>query len=159
MNFQLLASAIVLPLSLAMTLPVLAQTTNTPSALAQADRMPRHSRLLNLTSEQQAQMEEIHQNARSQIDAILTSEQKAQLETVRESRQQARRSPGERPEGRRGRGDRGLEALNLTADQRTQIEAIRNDTREQVAAILTPEQLQQLEQHRQEHEQRRQAGS
>jgi periplasmic protein CpxP/Spy len=159
MNFKLLASAIVLPLSLTMTLPAFAQTTDTPSAPTQADRMPRHARLLNLTPEQQAQLEEIRQNARSQIDAILTSEQKAQLEAAREERQQARQSgqPGERPEGRRGRGDRGFEALNLTADQRTQIEAVKNDTREQMDAILTPEQRQQLEQHRQQHEQRRQA--
>jgi periplasmic protein CpxP/Spy len=167
MNFQHLASAIVLPLSLAMTLPALAQTSAPTPPSAQPDRMPR--RALNLTSEQQAQMDEIHQNERSQIDDILTTEQKAQLETARENHQRSRQSesgerpegqpegqPGERPEGRRG-GGRGFEALNLTADQRTQIEAVRSTAREQMDAVLTPEQRQQLEQHRQEHEQRRQA--
>jgi periplasmic protein CpxP/Spy len=158
MNFQLLASAIALPLSLAMTLPALAQTASSPTPSAQSDRMPRHARLLNLTSEQQAQLDEIRQDQQSQIEDILTTEQKAQLETLRESHQRSRQSgqPGERPEGRRG-GGRALEALNLTADQRTQIEAVRNNSRDRMDAILTPEQRQQLEQHRQEHEQHRQA--
>jgi Spy/CpxP family protein refolding chaperone len=41
-----------------------------------------------------------------------------------------------------------FESLNLTADQRSQLDELRRNTREQIDAILTPEQRQQMQQHR-----------
>ena len=48
---------------------------------------------LNLTDEQQAQMEEVRQTAKEQMDAILTAEQRQQLEQRRQSRPQGMRTP------------------------------------------------------------------
>lgn len=50
---------------------------------------------------------------------------------------------------------RGFNSLNLTAEQRDRIEAVKRSSREQMDAILTPEQRQQLQQHKQQHQQRR----
>ncbi len=152
---SLLAGAIALSLSFASALPAFSQSTEKPPAPTEQpndqNRMPHHRNWLNLTSDQQAQMEQIHQNTRSQIDNILTAEQKAQLEAARANRGTAR------PEGHRGMPGQRFDSLNLTADQRSQIESVRSAAKEQMDAILTPEQRQQMEQHRQEHQERRQA--
>lgn len=117
---------------------------------SQAEGNPRHRfDSLNLTEEQQTALDQLRQNQRSQIDAILTDEQKAQIQSARENR------------GPRGGEDRRMrpspfDSLNLTAEQRTQIEAIRSAAKEQMDAVLTPEQRQQLELHRQQHQQQRQ---
>jgi Spy/CpxP family protein refolding chaperone len=144
----LLAGAIALSLSIASALPAFSQSTN-PTAPTQRNQM-RRPNFLNLTAQQQAQMEQIRQNKRSQIDAILTAEQKAQLQRARENRGNSR--AGER----RGM-PHPLASLNLTAEQRSRIEAVMRSSREQMDAILTPEQRQQMQQHKQQHQQRRQA--
>lgn len=46
--------------------------------------------------------------------------------------------------GRMGGRGRALCGLDLTADQRTQIKALRNENRKELEAILTPEQLAKL---------------
>lgn len=163
MKFQikplsLLAGAIALSLSFATALPAFSQATGRPPAPdeqptdqpTRQNRMPRHRNLLNLTSDQRAQMQEIHQNERSQIENILTAEQKAQLETVRENRGTARRGENRGMPGRR------FESLNLTSEQRSQIESVRSTARDQMDAILTPEQRQQMEEYKQQRQERRQ---
>jgi periplasmic protein CpxP/Spy len=161
MNFQikllpLLTGAIALSLSLASALPAFSQSTEKPPVPTEQpteqpterNRMPHHRNFLNLTSDQQAQMEQIHQNARSQIDNILTAEQKAQLESARENRGTPRRGENRGMPGRR------FDSLNLTDEQRSQIESVRNTAREQMDAILTDEQRQQMEEHRQQRQDR-----
>lgn len=164
----LLAGAIALSVSIASSLPASAQSTN-PTAPPQRGQMHRPN-FLNLTPEQQAKMEQIRQNERSQIDAILTADQKAQLQ-----REWANRKPptGEKPGtpptgenrgtpptgGNRRMPHSPFASLNLTTEQRSQIEAVRRSSREQMDAVLTPEQRQQIQQHQQQHQQRRQGNS
>jgi Spy/CpxP family protein refolding chaperone len=113
----------------AATVPVVFAQSNTPPA-------PRESpqNWLNLTQEQQEQMQQIRQAEREQMDNILTTEQKARLEAARENRQNPRQV---------------LESLNLTDEQQARIEEVRQASKEQIDAILTAEQRQQLEQRRQ----------
>ncbi len=94
---------------------------------------------LNLTPEQEAQLEALRQSHRSQFEAILTPEQQ-QILTELEA-QEPREGEGQ---GRRGRR-RIREALNLTEDQIAQLQTIREENRSEFEAILTPEQLTQLE--------------
>lgn len=161
------ASAIALSLSVASALPAFSQSTN-PTTPPQRDRMHRPN-FLNLTPEQQARMEQIRQNERSQIDAILTADQKAQLQRDRQNRKpptgenpgapRSGENPGTpRPKGRRGMPHQPFASLNLTAEQRTRIEAVMRSSREEMDKVLTPEQRQQLQQHMQQHQQRTQQG-
>lgn len=148
----LFAGVITLAVLFASTLPAFSQSTN-PTPPTQRGQM-RRPNFLNLTAEQQAQMEQIRQNTRSQIDAILTAEQKAQLQRERENRGIP---PGGENRGTARPMPRSpFDSLNLTAEQRSQIEAVMRSSREQMDAILTPEQRQQLQQHQQQHQQRRQ---
>lgn len=151
-------------LTFSVALPVAAQST-APTTSTQRNPQMRHQNFLNLSAEQQTRMEQVRQQERAAIDAILTTEQKAQLQKGHESRR-ARGNRGTAPTGQsqkpaqtgenRGMPHPHFASLNLTADQRTRIEAVMKSSREQMDAILTPEQRQQMEQHRQQHEQRRQ---
>lgn len=79
-------------------------------------------------------MQRIKQSGREQMDNILTAEQKARLETARANRENPREV---------------FESLNLTDEQKAQMEEVRRASKEQMDAILTAEQRQQLQQHRQ----------
>ncbi|MEL6229158.1 MAG: Spy/CpxP family protein refolding chaperone [Cyanobacteria bacterium J06627_3] len=94
---------------------------------------------LNLTSQQQAELDAIKESAQTQIDAVLTSDQRAALEgkTGRE-RVQAMRN------------------LDLSEDQRTQLQSIREESRAAADEVLTAEQLAQLEEMRENRGNRRQ---
>ncbi len=112
-------------------------------------------RQLNLSDAQRSQMRSIREASKAKTDAVLTADQRQQLATAEAT---------EHSVGRKGRGDRegkganrGLDQLNLTADQSAQIEAIRADSRSQmqtiqeaakskIDAVLTAEQRQQLAQ-------------
>jgi len=96
---------------------------------------------LNLTPEQQQRIQQIRQNARNQMQQILTPEQRQQLSQL----------PGQTPEQRRAI----MKNLNLTDAQKQQMKQIRTSTRQQIEAILTAEQRQQLEARRQQWQQRR----
>jgi Spy/CpxP family protein refolding chaperone len=95
---------------------------------------------LNLTPEQEAQLQDLRESRRSQFEAILTPEQQ-QILTELEA-QEPEEGEGQ---GRRGRRRRIREALNLTEDQVAQLQTIREESRSEFEAILTPEQLTQLE--------------
>ncbi|MBD2183312.1 hypothetical protein H6S82_20160 [Planktothrix sp. FACHB-1355] len=116
--------------------------------LAQARRSP-----LNLTPEQQAQMRQIRQSTRTQIENILTPEQRNQWNAAMEQMRTNRGQRGQR--GQSGQGDRGsqlgqmLSALNLTPEQKAQIQRISQESKQKMDAILTPEQRQQMQQMRQ----------
>ncbi|MBD2256515.1 Spy/CpxP family protein refolding chaperone [Pseudanabaena sp. FACHB-2040] len=122
-----------LPLLAGMLALALAATL-APAGLAQSgslqecgDRQGQNH--LNLTTEQQAQMDSIRQAERQQMDTILTTEQRERLETARTNRENPRQV---------------FESLGLTETQKTQMQAVRESAREQMNAILTQEQRQQL---------------
>lgn len=145
----LLPGALALALSfVAPILPVEAQSQTPPAGQYQKRGVD-----LNLTDEQKAQLKQIREATRSQIDAVLTPEQQAQLAAAKQQRQEGQ--PGQRVKKARGM----WASLNLTADQKTRIQAIRQDAKQQMNAVLTPEQRQQLEQARQQRQQRRQQPS
>ena len=109
---------------------------------------------LNLTPEQETQVksimaeertaaERIHEDTRKRIDEVLTAAQRAEQQAQRQQRM------GQRV-------DRLAQRLNLTAEQTTQVRAILEEqgaqpgfdrlaARGRIAAVLTPEQRQQLE--------------
>lgn len=109
---------------------------------------------LNLTPEQETQVKTIMAEARTaalrmqgdtrkRIDAVLTAAQRAEQQAQRQQRM------GQRAE-------RLAQRLNLTAEQTTQVRAILEEpggqpgfdrwaARERIAAVLTPEQRQQLD--------------
>lgn len=133
----LLAGTVSLALCTAIVPAAFAQP-NTPTAPQE-----RHQRnWLNLTPEQQAQMQQIKQSMRAQMDNILTAEQKARLEAARGNRENRRQV---------------WESLNLTEEQQAQMREVRRASKEQMDAILSPEQRQQLQQRRQSRPQRTQA--
>ena len=104
-------------------------------AQAEGEQAPlthRQARLadLNLTPEQQQQIRQIRQNARAQIQQVLTPQQRQQLSQLRNQDPKQRRAA--------------MKQLNLTEAQKAQIRQIRAQTRQQIKAILTPEQRQQL---------------
>lgn len=141
-------------LAISAVAPALSQST--PTAPAQRNPMHRLD-FLNLTSEQQARIKQIRQSERSQIDAILTPEQKAQLQQERQNRKPPTGQNPAPPAGEnQGKPPTPFASLNLTAEQRSRIEAIMRSSREQMDAVLTAQQRQLLQQHRQQHEQRRQ---
>lgn len=83
---------------------------------------------LNLTSQQQTELDTLKENARTQVDAILTEDQLAALgDTTGKERRQAMRS------------------LDISEQQRTQLRAVREDSRAAVDEILTDEQQTQLQ--------------
>jgi periplasmic protein CpxP/Spy len=92
-----------------------------PTAPETEQNSPRQSRWDNLSPEQQAQIKQIKQSSRAQIDAILTPEQRSQVE--------AARSRGEKPK-------QFMTTLNLTETQKAQIQAIRQQSRQQIQAIV-----------------------
>lgn len=99
---------------------------------------------LNLTPEQQGQMDQIRLSTRAEIENVLTPAQKDQLN--------AARSNGE---GRRRHHRQIWEQLNLTPQQQAQIDRIRQESKEKIDAVLTPQQREQLQQMRQNHHQNR----
>jgi protein CpxP len=153
----LLPGAIAFTLSIAPILPVFSQTTPTPTA----PQIQKHRNKLNLTDDQKAKFKQIRESTRAQIEAVLTDDQKAKLQSLKEQRQamrqqrQAARQQGQpKQPGQRAKGM--WAALNLSDDQKAKIREIRQDSRKQMEAILTAEQLQQFQQMRQHRQQRHQ---
>lgn len=94
---------------------------------------------LNLTPEQQVELDAIKENARAQADAVFTADQLADLEgKTGKERMQAMRS------------------LDLSSDQRDQLREIRGNARAAADDVLTADQRAQLEELRADHQNRRQ---
>lgn len=128
-----------------------AQRTAAPTTPTQHKH---HQNFLNLTADQQAKMKQIHQTERTAIDNILTADQKAQLKAERQNHERAEANRGTAPTGKKkGVRHAPFASLNLTADQRSQIESVRRNARAQMDAILTPEQRQQEQQHMKQRQQ------
>ncbi|MGF1492871.1 MAG: hypothetical protein ACFBSC_10550 [Microcoleaceae cyanobacterium] len=127
LGFSLLAPAIH---------PTVAQAQANPGA-----RREQIQQELELTNAQRQQIQQIQQSTRERLSAVLTDSQKAQL-----------RSALEQQTGDQGRGSlrQALRNLNLTETQQKQIRAIRQETRQQMQDVLTPEQKEKIEQLRQQ---------
>ena len=94
---------------------------------------PRFAEELNLTTDQQTQLERIRDNKHSQIEQILTPEQRETFQQLQEQRQRHRE---------------GMRSLNLTEAQRSQMREIHQSAREQMRDVLTEEQQEQIRQMR-----------
>ncbi|MBU7583590.1 MAG: P pilus assembly/Cpx signaling pathway, periplasmic inhibitor/zinc-resistance associated protein [Nostoc sp. TH1S01] len=162
-SLSLIAGAIALTLtttSLAMKAQAL---SHSPLLVAQAgEQGPRQGKKgpwaeLGLSEAQKSQIEQIQRNTRTQIENVFTPEQKAKIKAAIEARRAERQAnPGQRL-GRRGGKD--FADLNLTEAQKAQIRQIRESSKQQIEAVLTPEQktkLQQLHQNRQQRREQRQ---
>ncbi len=128
-----------------------------PVLLAQTPQKPKGPwQELGLTDAQKTQIQAIRRDSRTKFEALLTPEQKAKLEAAKQARQAQRQAgQGQRQPGQR-RGKGGYADLNLTEAQKTQMRQIRESEKQQIQAVLTPEQLQKLEQLRQNSPSRRQ---
>ncbi|MCC5602592.1 Spy/CpxP family protein refolding chaperone [Nostoc favosum] len=150
---SLVAGAIALTLT-ATSFAVDAQTASpSPVLLAQTPQKERGPwKELGLTDAQKNQIQAIKRDSRTKMEAVLTPEQKAKLEAAKQARQ-AQRQAGQR----RGKG--GYADLNLSETQKTQMRQIRESEKQQIQAVLTPEQRQKLEQFRQNAPSRPQQGN
>ncbi|WP_392533505.1 Spy/CpxP family protein refolding chaperone [Nostoc sp. C117] len=153
---SLVAGAIALTLT-ATSFAVVAQTASpSPVLLAQTPQKERGPwKDLGLTDTQKSQMEAIHKASRAKFEEVLTPEQKAKLQAAMEARKAQRQAGQGQPGQHRGRG-KGFGDLNLTEAQKTQMRQIRESEKQQIQAILTPEQRQKLEQFHQNMKERRQ---
>lgn len=132
----LVPGAIALSLSFLPISPVVAQLENAPVVQKQGGWNK-----LNLTDAQKAQMKQMREQTKAQIEQILTPEQKAQLQSLKQS-------------GGKMRG--GWKSLNLSDAQKQQIRQIRENAKQSMQSILTEEQRNMLQQQRQGMQQRRQ---
>ena len=133
----LLPGAIALSWAAAPMLPGISAPTQTT---AQAQPAQKRGPKLNLTADQKAKLKQIRETTESKISEILTPEQRQQMETLKQQRQAQRQSGQPRTGERKGGG---MAALNLSEDQKTKIRAIRAQAKQDMDAILTPEQRQQ----------------
>jgi Spy/CpxP family protein refolding chaperone len=109
---------------------------NAPQPNGQREGRGKKYEQLNLTDAQKAQIQQIKQSTRQQMDAVFTPEQKEQLRVAREQKQ--------RPN------------LTLTDAQKAQLKAIRESSKTQMDAVFTPEQKQKLSELHQQWRQNRQ---
>ncbi|MCG6133759.1 MAG: P pilus assembly/Cpx signaling pathway, periplasmic inhibitor/zinc-resistance associated protein [Nostoc sp. LLA-1] len=158
---SLLAGAVALTLT-ATPFAVQAQMRSFSPQLAQNARPEKGQKgagwsRLELTDAQKSQMETIQTNTRSQIEALLTAEQKATLAAAQQARQAQRQSgQGQRQAGQGQRPQKGWTNLNLTPQQQTQMRQIRETSKQQMLAVLNPQQRQQLQEMQQNMRSRRQ---
>jgi periplasmic protein CpxP/Spy len=85
---------------------------------------------LNLTEQQKAQMKQIHEQTKSQIQAVLTPDQASKLEAAK---------------GQKGNRRELMSSLGLTEDQKARMKSIKQSSKDKMMAILTPAQQQQLQ--------------
>lgn len=94
---------------------------------------------LNLTPEQKAKIKAIRSNTRTQIEAVLTTAQKTKLQAAMAEHK------AQRQQGRGKRGDI-FASLGLSTEQKAKMKEIRESSKQQMDAILTPEQRAQIQQ-------------
>jgi periplasmic protein CpxP/Spy len=101
---------------------------------------------LGLTDAQKAKMQEIRRNTRAEMDKVLTTEQKEQLKAAMQARKEQRSQGQGQGQGRGQWKKDGFAALNLTEAQKTRMREIKESSKQQMQAVLTPAQQQQLKQ-------------
>jgi Spy/CpxP family protein refolding chaperone len=111
---------------------------------------------LGLTDAQKAKMQEIRRNTRAEMEKVLTPEQKEQLKAAMQERR-GQRSQGE---GRgKGKKNNPFASLNLSEAQKTRMQEIKESSKQQIEAVLTPAQREQMKQIQQNWKSRRQQGN
>jgi|GEM_PF-451741 len=115
------------------------------SVRAQRQQLHEAMKALNLSSEQKEQMRSIKQSAKQQMASVLTDEQRQQLRQERQSNRNANGPRGKRPHLLGPGGPEAFSNLNLTSEQQTQLEQVRENIDGEIASILTPQQQQQFQ--------------
>ena len=141
--------ALILALSLTLVSSVvLAQSEDEPPSGNKVAKLERMQNNLGLTDEQVRQMRDIRQagGSREDMNAVLNPEQQAKVAKLRKTHK-----------GKGGDRKRRLQQLDLSDEQKTQIQNIRKEggSREEVRAVLTPEQQAKLDA---AHEKHKEAG-
>ncbi|BAY83324.1 hypothetical protein NIES267_28110 [Calothrix parasitica NIES-267] len=116
--------------------------SSSPTIVAQRQKRGGWKDKLNLTEDQKAQMQQIKQSARAQMQEILTPEQLQKLEAAKAN-------------GQKKRGV--FRTLNLTDAQKAEMKKVRESKKAQFEAILTDEQKAQLQEMKQNRQNRRQS--
>lgn len=119
--------------------------------LAQAQQRQGKKARLNLTDAQKQQMRQIKEDTRTKMQAILTPEQQQRLEALKQERQ-GQNAQGQNRQGRRN----WMAELNLSEEQKGQIQELMQQQKARMDAVLTAEQRQEMQQMRQQWQQRRQ---
>jgi len=117
-------------------------SSSSPVIVAQRQKQGGWKNKLNLTDEQKAQMKEIKESARAQMEEILTPEQLQKLEAAKAS-------------GQKKRGV--FRTLGLTDAQKAEMKKIKESKKAQFEAILTDEQKAQLQEMKQNRQNRRES--
>ncbi|MDY6897738.1 MAG: P pilus assembly/Cpx signaling pathway, periplasmic inhibitor/zinc-resistance associated protein [Cyanobacteriota bacterium] len=116
--------------------------SSSPTIVAQRQKRGGWKDKLNLTDAQKAQMQQIKQSARAEMQKVLTPEQLQQLEAAKAN----------------GQKKRGMwRSLNLTDAQKAEMKKIKESKKAQFEAILTDEQKAQLQEMKQNRQNRRQS--
>jgi periplasmic protein CpxP/Spy len=148
---SLVAGAIALTLT-ATPFAVKAQTSFSSNRLVAQAQNPQTPKVgkkgfmqqLNLTPQQQSQIDAIKRETRAQMEAVLTPAQKAEIEALKAQRQSGQRpAAGQRQAGQRGQG--GFARINLSDAQKTQMRQIMETSQQRIQAVLTPEQQAKLQ--------------
>ncbi|MEL6462124.1 MAG: P pilus assembly/Cpx signaling pathway, periplasmic inhibitor/zinc-resistance associated protein [Cyanobacteria bacterium J06636_27] len=142
-KLSFLAGAFALTLT---AIPFAAQAqmnSSSPTVIAQGRKQGMWKKL-NLSEDQQAQLQEIKKSAKAQMREVLTPEQLQKLEAAKAS----------------GQKKRGVwRSLNLTDAQKAELKEIRQSKKAQINAILTDEQKAQLQEMKQNRRNRRRSAS
>jgi len=109
---------------------------------------------LNLTQDQKDRMKQIRTDTRTKIEAVLTDEQRQKLQDAKANRGQ--RQHGQRQNGQRPQGGP-FASLNLSDDQKAQIKQIMESSKQDIQAVLTPEQQQKIQDFKNAHPRRQPA--
>ncbi|MBW4569003.1 MAG: hypothetical protein KME31_13560 [Tolypothrix carrinoi HA7290-LM1] len=134
-NLSLIAGAIALSLT-AIPFSVKAETTSAaPVRLAQTQPTKPAQGGIQLTPQQQTQIEQIRGNVRKQIEQVLTKDQRTQIQTAMQS-------------GKSGR--EAFQGLTFTPKQQTQLQQIMVSSQQQMEAVLTSDQKAELARLRQQ---------
>lgn len=109
--------------------PAMAQAQAPTPTIGSTEQLSQVLEELNLTPEQQTQMNQIRDNTRSQLEVLLTPEQREQFRASFQS----------------GNGfQEAIAAINLSPEQQTQLRSLLQSTRQEVFSVLTEEQQQQV---------------
>jgi protein CpxP len=128
-NLSLIAGAIALSLT-AVPFSVKAETTSqAPVRLAQTQPTKPNQGGIQLTPQQQTQIEQIRGNVRKEIEQVLTKEQQTQIKTAMEAGKPPREA---------------FAALRFTPKQQTQLQKIFITSQQQMEAVLTSDQKAEL---------------
>ena len=133
-TLSLIAGAFALTLT---AIPFAAKANTTLQTPLQIAQTPNHSGRgnffdsLELSDSQKAQIKQIHQETREQMQKIITPEQEQAFKTAIQNHQGFKAA---------------RQAMNLSDQQKSDLKQIRKSSRDQIKAVLTPEQQTKLEQ-------------